>query len=122
MKMKSARSRLSCLENTGNQTDLEQFCRRAAVAFKLEAVCVTRGADGCVLLLGDEYVAAAAPKVIVADTIGAGDAFCAALLHGIGRNWPRAQIAGFACGVGALVASRAGGSPLWNPEEIVALP
>ena len=64
------------------------FCRAAALAFNLEAVCVTRGADGCVLLFGNEFVAAAAPKVTVADTIGAGDAFCAALLHGIGLNWP----------------------------------
>jgi fructokinase len=105
-----------------SQGGLEQFCRHAVLAFNLEAVCVTRGADGCVLLLGDEYVTAAAPKVTVADTIGAGDAFCAALVHGIGRNWPAAQIAAFACGVGALVASRAGGSPPWHPEDIVALP
>lgn len=108
--------------NNATQNGLEQFCRHAALAFNLEAICVTRGADGCILLLGNQYVAAAAPKVIVADTIGAGDAFCAALLHGIGLNWPPAQIAGFACGVGALVASRAGGSPQWHPEEIDALP
>jgi len=108
--------------NHATPDDLERFCRSAAFAFNLEAVCVTRGADGCVLLHGDKYVAAAAPKVTVADTIGAGDAFCAALLHGIGRNWPPNQIAAFACGVGALVASRAGGSPLWRPEEIAALP
>lgn len=104
------------------QSGLEHFCRRAALAFNLEAVCVTRGADGCVLLLGNEYVTAAALKVSVADTIGAGDAFCAALLHGIGLNWPATQIAEFACAVGALVASRAGGSPPWSPEEIAALP
>jgi fructokinase len=104
------------------QSGLEQFCRAAALAFDLEAVCVTRGAGGCVLLLGNEFVIAAAPKVAVADTIGAGDAFCAALLHGIGLNWPASQIARFSCGVGALVASLAGGSPLWHASEIVTLP
>ncbi len=102
--------------------DLEQFCRAAALAFNLEAVCVTRGADGCVFLFENEFVAAAAPKVTVADTIGAGDAFCAALLHGIGHNWPPTQIARFACGAGALVASRAGGTPPWHPSEIVFMP
>ncbi len=104
------------------QSSLEQFCRAAALAFDLEAVCVTRGAEGCVLLLGNEYATAGAPKVTVADTIGAGDAFCAALLHGIGLNWPAQKIAQFACGVGALVASHAGGSPRWHPAEIVFMP
>ncbi len=120
-------SQNSGAQNSRSQIDatqdrLERFCRDAALAFNLEAVCVTRGADGCVLLLGNEYVTAAAPKVTVADTIGAGDAFCAALLHGIGLNWPAAKIARFACGVGALVASRKGGSPSWHPSEVAALP
>jgi fructokinase len=104
---------------TGN---LEGFCREAARVFNLESVCVTRGANGCALLLGDEYVTAGSPKITVADTIGAGDAFCAALLHGIGLNWPAAEIARFACRVAALVASRAGGSPKWHPSELAALP
>ena len=101
-------------------TNLEQFCRRVSVVFNLEAVCVTRGAKGCVLLLrnSDEYVTANAPSITVADTIGAGDAFCAALVHGMGLNWPARQIAGFASCVGALVASRYGGSPEWHPSEI----
>lgn len=104
----------------GLQDNLESFCRQAALAFELEAVCVTRGAYGCVLWLGNDCVTAAAPKVTVADTIGAGDAFCAALIHGIGLNWPAVQIAAFACEVGALIASRPGGSPVWHPSEIVS--
>jgi fructokinase len=102
---------------------LEQFCRRVSLVFNLEAVCVTRGAKGCVLLLRnkDEYVTASAPSITVADTIGAGDAFCAALVHGISLNWPAGQIAGFASRVGALVASRYGGSPEWHPSEIAIM-
>ena len=103
------------------QNDLECFCRNAAMEFSLEGVCVTRGENGCALLIGNEFVTAGAPKVAVVDTIGAGDAFCAALLHGIGLNWPPAKVASFACGVGALVASRSGGSPVWRPEDVVAL-
>jgi fructokinase len=102
--------------------NLEQFCRAAIRLFNLEGVCVTRGAKGCALLLGGEYVTAGTPKIVVADTIGAGDAFCAALLHGIGVGWPAAEIAHFACRVGALVASRAGGSPEWHASELAALP
>jgi fructokinase len=103
------------------RSNLEQFCRRVSRVFNLEAVCVTRGANGCALLLGDEYVTAAAPKITVADTIGAGDAFCAALVHGIGLNWPAIQIAGFASRVGAIVASRHGGAPEWDPSEIAVM-
>ena len=105
------------------QSNLEQFCRRVSLVFNLEAVCVTRGAKGCVLLLRneDEYVTASAPSITVADTIGAGDAFCAALVHGISLNWPAEQIAGFASRVGALVASRYGGSPEWHPSEIAVM-
>lgn len=103
------------------RSNLEQFCRRVSRVFNLEAVCVTRGANGCALLLGDEYVTAAAPKITVADTIGAGDAFCAALVHGIGLNWPAIQIAGSASRVGAIVASRHGGAPEWHPSEIAVM-
>jgi fructokinase len=103
------------------QIDLELFCRNAAKHFKLEAVCVTRGENGCALLLKDEFVTAPAPSITVMDTIGAGDAFCAALLHGIGLNWPARKIAAFACGVGALVASKSGGSPFWRLEDVVVL-
>jgi len=103
------------------KSNLEQFCRSVSLVFNLQAVCVTCGANGCALLLGDEYVTASAPSITVADTIGAGDAFCAALVHGIGRNWPAGQIAGFASRVGALVASRYGGSPEWHPSEIAVM-
>jgi fructokinase len=105
------------------QSNLEQFCRRVSLFYNLEAVCVTRGANGCVLLLRneDEYVTASAPEITVADTIGAGDAFCAALVHGIGLKWPAGQIAAFASHVGALVASRDGGSPEWHPSEIAVM-
>jgi fructokinase len=102
-------------------SNLEQFCRRVSLVFNLQAVCVTRGANGCALLLGDEYVTARAPSITVADTIGAGDAFCAALVHGISLSWPAIQIAGFASRVGALVASRYGGSPEWHPSEIAVM-
>ena len=100
---------------------LEQFCREIARAFELESVCVTRAAEGCVLLLEGEYVEARGFPVQMADAIGAGDAFSAALVHGISSGWPAHQAAGFAYRVGALVASRPGGSPHWTVTEAMAL-
>jgi fructokinase len=100
---------------------LEQSCREIAAAFELETVCITRGPQGCALFLNGEYVEAPGFPVQVADTIGAGDAFSAALVHGISLGWPARQTADFANRVGALVASRPGGTPQWTVTEAMAL-
>jgi len=100
---------------------LEEFCRSYAREFGWEAVCVTRGARGCALLIGNEYTEADGYPVEVADTVGAGDAFAAALLHGLGSGWQPSRIADFANRVGALVASRRGAIPAWTVEEAMAL-
>jgi fructokinase len=100
---------------------LEKFCRACAARFAWDGVCITRGADGCALLLGDEYVEASGYAVQVADTVGAGDAFAAALVHGVGSGWPSVRAADFANRVGALVASRPGAVPTWTPAEVEAL-
>jgi fructokinase len=96
----------------------EQFCRNCARTFDLECVCITRGPEGCALLCNNQYVEVLGFPVKVADTIGAGDAFSAALLHGLNIGWPATQIADFANRVGALVASRPGGTPHWTVTEV----
>jgi fructokinase len=67
------------------------------------------------------YVEARGYKVQVADTVGAGDAFAAAFVHGLQLGWPASEIADFANRVGALVSSRAGGTPAWTVQEADAL-
>lgn len=99
----------------------EQFCRNCAHTFDLQAVCVTLGREGCALLLNNEYLEAPGFPIEVADTIGAGDAFSAALVHGLSAGWPAAKIADFANRVGALVASRPGGTRNWTLAEALAL-
>jgi fructokinase len=100
---------------------MEQFCRNCARTFHLDAVCVTQGAKGCALLLGEEFLESPGFRIQIADAIGAGDAFSAALVHGISAAWPAQKIADFANRVGALVASRAGGTPKWTAEEAMKL-
>src|SRR5690349_11106200 len=58
-------------------TSIEQFCRAYSQQFGLEAVCVTRGANGCSLLLRGEYVESPGYAVTAVDTVGSGDAFAA---------------------------------------------
>jgi fructokinase len=53
--------------------------------------------------------------VKVADTVGAGDAFTAALVHGYLRGTPLAQINETANRVGAWVASQSGATPAPRP-------
>ncbi|MEI9977338.1 MAG: PfkB family carbohydrate kinase [Ignavibacteriota bacterium] len=57
----------------------------------------------------------------MADTVGAGDAFAAALVHGIDARWPLLEVADFANRLGALVAGRRGGVPEWTIEELQRL-
>jgi fructokinase len=108
-------------EFTKLPADTEAFCRAAVERFGWNAVCVTLGAKGCAMLAAGEYVEAEGHRVDVADTVGAGDAFAAAFVHGIISNWPAAEIASFSNRVGALVASVHGAIPNWTLQEVVDL-
>lgn len=99
----------------------EKFCRECLNAFQLDAICITLGPKGCALLMDNQYLEAPGFPIEVADTIGAGDAFSAALVHGINAGWPLSQIAGFANRVGALIASHPGGTPEWTIDQANAL-
>ena len=100
---------------------LEDFCRGYAREFGWESLCVTRGERGCAMLVNGEYVEAAGYPLQTQDTVGAGDAFAAAFVHGLSLQWPLREIADFANRIAALVASRPGGTPPWTLEEARAL-
>lgn len=104
-----------------SHTTLEGFCRDYADNLRCEAVCVTCGSKGCAVLIGDDFIEAPGYDVTVADTVGAGDAFAAAFLHGLDSHWTVEQVADFANRVGALVAARAGAVPEWTIEEVRTL-
>jgi fructokinase len=102
-------------------SSLEEFCRTYMDLYKWAGVCVTRGSLGCTVLMDGQYIEAPGYPVQVVDTVGAGDAFAAAFLHGLGSGWPTPEIADFANRVGALVASRRGAIPDWTIAEAKAL-
>ena len=95
----------------GLPSDAEGFCRTGAARCGWSAACVTLGARGCAMLVGDEYVEAPGMPVAVADTVGAGDAFAAAFLHGLVARWPAPKIADFANRAGAAVVAARGAIP-----------
>ena len=106
---------------SGLPEKLEEFCRAGTERFGWRAVCVTLGACGCAILNGGEFVRADGYPVPVADSVGTGDAFAAAFLHGLTEGWPAARVAAFANRVGAIVASRVGATPEWTIAETAAL-
>jgi fructokinase len=89
----------------------EQSARLLLSSRNLKLVCVTRGTNGSLLVSADECSDHPGFTVKVADTVGAGDAFTAALVHGYLRGQPLVHINEAANRVGAWVASRSGATP-----------
>jgi fructokinase len=108
-------------EFTGLPASMESFCREGSARYGWRAIAVTLGSRGCVLFADNLYIEEQGFPVDVADTVGAGDAFAAAFMHGLSSNWPLREIAKFANRVGALVASRHGAIPDWTLEDAVKL-
>lgn len=100
---------------------IRSFCEALASNTRLTTACVTKGAAGCALWQNGEYIESPGFVIDVSDTVGSGDAFSAALLHGCSKGWTLAAIAEFANRVGALVASRPGATPSWTVEEAIGL-
>jgi len=111
-----------CLDATfdveGEQESIESFARRWADRFGVQIVCVTCGERGCSILKGGQLTQVPGFRVEIADTVGAGDAFSAGLVHGLSQGWPIEQSARFANAVGAVVASKPGAIPDWNIAEV----
>jgi len=94
------------------QGDNAGFSRWLLKQYDLDLVCVTRGGEGCVVVSASEIIEVAGVPIEVVDTVGAGDAFTAALIQTRLAGWPLRRSAEFANRVGALVASRAGAMPV----------
>jgi len=95
----------------GATSEPEAFGRELIGGYGVELVCVTRAAEGCSMFTATETVHAPGRRVTVADSVGAGDAFTAALISARLRGWPLERTARLANEVGALVAARHGAMP-----------
>jgi fructokinase len=100
---------------------LESFCSDWARRFRIDVICVTLGPDGCFIYADRKASQFEGIRIDVSDTIGAGDAFASAFLHGYHSGWSIEECARFANALGALVASRPGATPAWSLEECHAL-
>jgi fructokinase len=98
--------------------DMKSFCRKFARRFELRGVAVTAGQANAALLLDGMFTTTTPPRVDVVDTIGAGDAFTAALVDGLVHDRSVEATLQSATALGALVASRHGALPEWTPSEL----
>ncbi|HEV2698443.1 MAG TPA: PfkB family carbohydrate kinase, partial [Terriglobales bacterium] len=87
------------------------FCRQLLQRFDLRLVCVTQGSNGS--LLADKNGVEEHPgfRAEIVDTVGAGDAFTAGLVHELLRGSALSVMNDTANRMGAWVASHAGAMP-----------
>lgn len=98
-----------------NDGDEISFAQSLSGKFALKLVCVTRGSTGSMLcdLAGKHEHPGF--RIQVKDTIGAGDAFTAGLVHGALRGWGLAETNDCANRIGAWVAAHTGAMPQAPP-------
>ena len=98
--------------------DLPDHAERWAKRYSLSAVCVTCGARGAGLLMEDKWSWVDGRPVTVKDTVGAGDAFLAALIARLLRGDPARSALTLACRTGELVAASDGATPAYDAASI----
>jgi fructokinase len=108
-------ARDSRIARSENQTSR---ARRLLHDYRLQLVCVTRGARGSLLITRNAVQEHPGFPVPVVDTVGAGDAFTAALVHHYLRGSSLAAMNEAANRMGAWVASQTGATPPADPAAL----
>jgi fructokinase len=103
-------------------SDIPGFCLEMGQRYEIDTCLVTLGSHG-VFGWSSESSPVYAPgyKVDVADTIGSGDACAAGFVHTLLAGGNLAAACELGNLLGALVATKAGGTPPISPAEIAAL-
>ncbi len=109
-------SRIAALLELGGRGE-HAFANRLLQIFDLDLVAITRGANGSLLVTAEDMIEHTGFPVTVADTIGAGDAFAAALAHYLLQSAPLEQISVAANRIGAWIATQTGATPSIEPRE-----
>lgn len=86
--------------------DLQLICQQFSQLAR--TVCLTRGAQGCVVLEGGQQTTVPAARVTALDTNGAGDMFAGAFLYAVTQGHSHAQAAWLANQAAARVVSQYG--------------
>lgn len=80
-------------------------------SYGLDLVVMTRGAQGALLVSGEEIIDQPGIPTTVVDTVGAGDSFTASLTTGLLGGLSHSQILREACAAASAVCAQRGGIP-----------
>ena len=92
--------------------------RELVSRYELEAAALTMGAAGCLIVSRAGAVSGRAPEIRVADSVGSGDAFAAALAIGLAEGMLPEKLVRFCNLAGAYVAAHPGATPAVNRESL----
>jgi fructokinase len=93
----------------GSETEV---CRKIKETYSLEYLALTKGENGSYLFHEEEVSFVSTPKVVVQDTIGAGDSFTSAMVMGILNKLPLKEIHQKAVEISAFVCTQKGATPV----------
>jgi fructokinase len=80
--------------------------------FKLQYIVYTMGEKGSIIMRDNEFSFLGSPKVVVADTVGAGDSFTAVLVSGLLKGLPLNKVHEAATRTAAFVCTQKGATPV----------
>jgi fructokinase len=106
---------IRCPLRNAERTDVAA-ARWLCQEFGIRLVCITRGANGSLLVTPSSQDEHPGFRVKIADTVGAGDAFTATMVHHALRGSSLAAINAAANRMGAWVASQEGAMPPADSE------
>jgi fructokinase len=95
----------------GFKGDVERQLDQILNHFKLKYIVYTLGSEGSIIKSAEELSFTEAPKVLVADTVGAGDSFTAVFISGILKGIPLKEIHRNASEIAAYVCTQKGATP-----------
>ena len=100
------------------ENDINAVCAMLTTHFPIQMVCVTLGSKGAMIYENGKIFKHPGYKIRVEDTVGAGDAFLGGFVKSYLEEKNPDQILDFACAIGAFVATKKGGTPRYNLEDI----
>jgi fructokinase len=98
---------------------LEGAMKECSLLLGVGRLVVTLGGDGAAYCQDGEFSLIESPTIEVVDTIGAGDAFTSALVVGIASGLDAKEALERANRLGAFVASRSGGQPIYDSRALL---
>ena len=101
--------------------DLQEVAEELSFNYDLKLVCITKGRDGSMMFQNSSWFEHSGYPVIEADPVGAGDAFFAALIHGIQNKKSGLELLKFANAAGSLVAQKHGATPNYGIKDLEAI-